>query len=186
MLFAEIAAEGWVLIIGAISVGVTNLLVKLRSMHLEYKREQARIARDEAAAEKAEAVKKTLETVTADTKVARAASQAAAEVAVNVATAHGQILDEVKQGVQKVELNTNGALEAERRKSAALQARLDALLEAQTPPVVAETLVPLAEKVDHLVEVIDQADKSGVFRAPPPVDPANPPRRRRDDPPGAP
>lgn len=176
MLFAEFAAESWVLIIVAVcgASGVGGVVLQVVQMVLAYKRDALKDARDHEAARK-------VAEVAVDAKVARSASQTAAEVAANVATAHGEILQEVKQGVQNVEMNTNGRLEAKERENAMLRARLEAMLEAQVPPVVAEALPKLTEDVGHLVAVIDEADKSGVFKAPQKVDPANPPKRRHDD-----
>lgn len=126
MLLAEIAAEGWVLIIGAIFLGLTNLLVKLRSMHLEYEREQAKIARDAEAAVKVAEVKKTLETATkaTDEKLAAVASDAKVVRAATQAMAHVTVEESVKAGVRndkldtlldlggRIDKQTNGALDA--------------------------------------------------------------------------
>ena len=53
MLFAEFGAEGYAVVIGAVFLGLTQLW----SMWLSYKRELAKIARDELAAAKVEEVR---------------------------------------------------------------------------------------------------------------------------------
>lgn len=120
-----------------------------------------------------------IDAVVKDAKVTRSAAQATANVAVETATAHGEALARVEQGVASVELNTNGRLEAKERENAALRAQIAAMLKAEVPPVVTKTLPKLAEDVGHLVAVIDGAEKSGVFKVPQPRDPAT--RERRDD-----
>lgn len=60
MLFAEISAEGWSIIVAAVFVGAAKIV----SMVLDYRREQAKINRDLAAAEKVAEVKKSLDDAT--------------------------------------------------------------------------------------------------------------------------
>lgn len=103
-------ANFWVLVIGAIFLG----LAKLWSMWLDYKREQAKIIRDEATAAEVNAVKQTLKrsTQTQDENSARREEK----------------LDAVAEKVEAVRHETNSMkdeLVVEVRKAAELKGKED-------------------------------------------------------------
>ncbi len=103
-------ANFWVLVIGAIFLGLT----KLWSMYLDYKREQAKIIRDESTAAEVNAVKKTL--------------QYATQTQSDHAERREKKLDQVAEKVEQVRIESNGmkdALVEEVRKAATLKGRDD-------------------------------------------------------------
>ena len=92
-MFAEIDASGWVLIIGAVFLGITKII----SMILEYHQAKDQARRDEAAAEKIEEVRKAT--------LAAAEVRQAALVAVE---SHSTKLDAIADQINEVRKAANG------------------------------------------------------------------------------
>jgi len=109
VLFADINAEGWVLIIGAVSLLLSNLATLILSMVLQY-------LRDKATAVKVEAVKAALEATT------EKHTGKLDNVALNVkyverafrdeTAKQNEILGSVAAGVAEVKEATNGLISA--------------------------------------------------------------------------
>lgn len=60
----SISAEGWVIIIGAIFIGLTTLVIQVLTLYFNYATNRDKVRRDMIAELKVEQVKKTLETST--------------------------------------------------------------------------------------------------------------------------
>lgn len=137
------------------------------------------------AAQRAGAAVTQTEAATKEARGGRLAAQAAATVAVETAQLNTDAMHRVEQQTQRVEQNTNGLLEAEKRAHAATQAKYEALLAATPPPAIADTLPVVVDQIQQIGAVVQgvvKAHESGVIRIETPRDPSNPPMQRRDDP----
>lgn len=94
MILAELTAEGWVLVVGAIFVGLTNLAVKVSDMVVSYFREKDKIEREGQTAKKVDAVAAKVDAVA---QTAKDTTAAQVEAAAQVVEGHVELMAETKK-----------------------------------------------------------------------------------------